>query len=51
VEFFISGSEFKFVGKPYFLSLSLPGEIVDDDRATSKYDVDKGNMSGLCVIV
>ncbi|RKP13508.1 SHQ1 protein-domain-containing protein [Piptocephalis cylindrospora] len=42
VELYIEGDEFKFHLAPYFLRLHLPGRVVEDDRATSSYDVAAG---------
>ncbi|KAF9379577.1 Hsp90 cochaperone shq1 [Podila verticillata] len=45
VDFFVEGQEFKFYLKPYFLRLTFPGNIVEDDRAKATYDVGKGQMT------
>ncbi|XP_061179082.1 protein SHQ1 homolog [Saccostrea echinata] len=41
-EIFIEGDEFRFHSKPYFLRLSLPGNIVENGREKAHYDSDKG---------
>ncbi|KAL3851863.1 hypothetical protein ACJMK2_015564 [Sinanodonta woodiana] len=43
-EIFIEENDFKFYSKPYFLRLTLPGNIVEDGRETAKYDSDKGTF-------
>ncbi|KAG0098921.1 Hsp90 cochaperone shq1 [Podila epicladia] len=45
VDFFVEGQEFKFYLKPYFLRLTFPGNIVEDDRSKATYDVGKGQMT------
>ncbi|XP_076105320.1 protein SHQ1 homolog [Mytilus galloprovincialis] len=44
-EIFIEGNEFRFHSKPYFLRLSLPGNIVEDGREQAKYDADNGSFT------
>lgn len=41
-EIFIEENEFRFHSKPYFLRLTLPGNIVEDGREEAKYDTDNG---------
>ncbi|KAL4226388.1 Hsp90 cochaperone shq1 [Mactra antiquata] len=41
-EIFIEENGFKFYSKPYFLRLTLPGNIVEDGREKADYDVEKG---------
>ncbi|KAI4827813.1 hypothetical protein KUCAC02_031182 [Chaenocephalus aceratus] len=41
-DLFIDGTDFKFYAKPYFLRLSLPGQVVEDGREKAKFDIDKG---------
>jgi protein SHQ1 len=40
----VDGQEFKFHLAPYFLRLNLPGRVVEDDRATSSYDIATGTI-------
>ncbi|XP_050313852.1 protein SHQ1 homolog [Anthonomus grandis grandis] len=44
----IDGNTFLFVCKPYYLRLTLPGEILDDDRLHSTFDTDSGEFSYRC---
>lgn len=39
-EVFMDGQDFRFFSKPYFLRLHLPHELVEDDRASAKYEAD-----------
>ncbi|XP_059096831.1 protein SHQ1 homolog [Tigriopus californicus] len=39
-EVFMADQDFRFFSKPYFLRLHLPHEVVEDDRATAKYEAD-----------
>ncbi|XP_062567775.1 protein SHQ1 homolog, partial [Saccostrea cucullata] len=41
-EIFIEGDEFRFHSKPYFLRLSLPGNILENGHEKASYDSDKG---------
>lgn len=43
VDIFIDGEDFKFFAKPYFLRLSLPGSLIEDERANTKYDAENGD--------
>ncbi|KAL1915970.1 uncharacterized protein VTP21DRAFT_6358 [Calcarisporiella thermophila] len=45
VEFFVDGNEFKFHLRPYFLRLTLPGRVVEDERASASYDVQTGDIT------
>ncbi|RUS24233.1 SHQ1 protein-domain-containing protein [Jimgerdemannia flammicorona] len=45
VEIFVEGNEFKFYLQPYFLRLNLPGNIIEDDRASASYDVASGKVT------
>lgn len=36
----IEDNEFKFYSKPYYLRLTLPGNLIEDGRENAKYDVD-----------
>ncbi|KAI8055450.1 SHQ1 protein-domain-containing protein [Syncephalis plumigaleata] len=45
IDMFIAGDEFKLYVKPYFLRLHLPGNIIEDDRASADYDIVKGNIT------
>lgn len=39
----VDGKELSFYCKPYLLRLTLPGELVDDERISSTYDADAEN--------
>ena len=39
-EIFMDGCDFRFFSKPYFLRLHFPGEIVENDHASAKFDAD-----------
>nr|XP_022299523.1 protein SHQ1 homolog isoform X3 [Crassostrea virginica] len=41
-EIFIEDDEFRFHSKPYFLRLSLPGNIVENGHEKAEYNSDKG---------
>ncbi|PVD38054.1 hypothetical protein C0Q70_00664 [Pomacea canaliculata] len=41
-EFFIEDLEIRFFSTPYYLRLHLPKPVIEDGRASVKYDVDKG---------
>ena len=43
MEFVVDGREFSFFCKPYLLRLTLPGEVVDDERAKGVYDAGQDN--------
>ncbi|KAF9116386.1 hypothetical protein BGX27_003069 [Mortierella sp. AM989] len=45
VDFEVDGTVFKFNVKPYFLRLTFPGNIVDDERATATYNVGAGELT------
>ncbi|KAF9916691.1 hypothetical protein BX616_003115 [Lobosporangium transversale] len=45
VDFEVEGAVFKFNVKPYFLRLTFPGNIVDDERAKATYNVGVGEMT------
>ncbi|KAK9500824.1 hypothetical protein O3M35_002014 [Rhynocoris fuscipes] len=44
-ELVVEGSTLFFYSSPYYLRLHLPGEIIDDENQTGKYDSDKGEFS------
>lgn len=44
-EFDIDGNCFKFYCKPYFLRLTLPGQVIEDGREKASYDCDSGTMT------
>jgi protein SHQ1 len=44
VEIDVQGCDFKFHAYPYFLRLSLPHEVVEDDRSKCSYNVDEGKV-------
>ncbi|XP_014209987.1 protein SHQ1 homolog [Copidosoma floridanum] len=41
----VDGSDFRFYSTPYYLRLNLPGEIVENDASSGKYDCDKGDFT------
>ncbi|KAG0290945.1 Hsp90 cochaperone shq1 [Dissophora globulifera] len=45
VDFEVDGSVFKFNLKPYFLRLTFPGNVVDDERAKATYNVGAGDLT------
>ncbi|KAG5456171.1 MAG: hypothetical protein BJ554DRAFT_4161 [Olpidium bornovanus] len=45
VELAVDGRQVKFHARPFFLSLTLPGEVVEDERASASYDVDEGRFT------
>ena len=48
MEFHVDGKDFHFYCKPYLLKLTLPHEVVDDERAGAEYDVNKENGTVTC---
>ncbi|RKP27568.1 SHQ1 protein-domain-containing protein [Syncephalis pseudoplumigaleata] len=44
IDMFIAGNEFKLYVKPYFLRLHLPGNVVEDERASASYDIAAGTI-------
>ncbi|KAG0219955.1 Hsp90 cochaperone shq1 [Mortierella sp. NVP41] len=45
VDFEVDGPVFKFNLKPYFLRLTFPGNVVDDERAKATYNVGEGELT------
>ncbi|KAF9976360.1 Hsp90 cochaperone shq1 [Actinomortierella ambigua] len=45
VDMFVEGPEFKFYLKPYFLRLTFPGNVVEDERSQATYDMAKGDLT------
>jgi protein SHQ1 len=45
VEIDITGTEFRFYCRPYFLRLHLPGSLVENGKERSRYDIDSGIVS------
>ncbi|KAG0364658.1 SHQ1 protein-domain-containing protein [Gamsiella multidivaricata] len=45
VDFEVDGPVFKFNLKPYFLRLTFPGNVVDDERAKATYNVGAGELT------
>ncbi|KAF8938270.1 hypothetical protein BGZ58_001259 [Dissophora ornata] len=45
VDFEVDGAVFKFNLKPYFLRLTFPGNVVDDERAKAAYNVGAGELT------
>lgn len=48
VQISVNGTEFSFHAQPYFLRLTLPKELIEDGRETSKYDISSGIVT-LCI--
>ncbi|KAI8143646.1 box H/ACA snoRNP assembly protein Shq1 [Fennellomyces sp. T-0311] len=44
VDLHVQGNEFRFFLRPYFLRLSFPGNIVEDDDSVAKYDPSSGQF-------
>ncbi|XP_013084553.2 protein SHQ1 homolog [Biomphalaria glabrata] len=44
-ECFVDDDEFRFYANPYYLRLHFPGKIQEDEKSTSKYDVDTGQLT------
>ncbi|KAJ9073900.1 hypothetical protein DSO57_1011790 [Entomophthora muscae] len=44
VDILAEQDEFRFVVAPYFLRLKLPGNIIEDDRSSAKYDLSTGEF-------
>ncbi|KAI9490919.1 SHQ1 protein-domain-containing protein [Zychaea mexicana] len=44
VDLHVQGSEFRFFLRPYFLRLYFPGNIVEDDDSSAKYDPSSGQF-------
>lgn len=42
-DFFIEGSLFSFYCKPYYLKLTLPGEVLDNEKTRAVYDINENN--------
>ncbi|KAF9951345.1 hypothetical protein BGZ65_006013 [Modicella reniformis] len=45
VDLEVDGAVFKFNLKPYFLRLTFPGNIVEDERSKATYDVGAGELT------
>eukprot|EP01104_Vermistella_antarctica_P018498 TRINITY_DN6880_c0_g1_i1.p1 TRINITY_DN6880_c0_g1~~TRINITY_DN6880_c0_g1_i1.p1 ORF type:complete len:549 (-),score=168.19 TRINITY_DN6880_c0_g1_i1:253-1899(-) len=45
VDFYLFDQEFKFWAKPYFLRLTFPHNIVEDEHAKAVHDVANGNIT------
>ncbi|XP_076313606.1 protein SHQ1 homolog [Tachypleus tridentatus] len=44
-ELFFEGNDFKFFSKPYFLRLTLPGEVNENGNEKATYDAEKGTFT------
>ena len=44
-EFVIDGDEVHFFCAPYFLRLTLPGQVLDNEAAVARYDADDGTLA------
>ncbi|XP_022254832.1 protein SHQ1 homolog isoform X2 [Limulus polyphemus] len=44
-ELFFHGNDFKFFSKPYFLRLTLPGEVKENGNEKATYDAEKGTFT------
>ena len=45
IDFFIENNNFRFSLKPYYLNLYFSNNIIDSERNSSKYDVEKGILT------
>ncbi|KAJ1675993.1 hypothetical protein EV182_000163 [Spiromyces aspiralis] len=45
LEFLVDGDQFTFQVHPYYLRLTFPGDIEEDESCSSSYDVSKGDIS------
>ncbi|XP_066155523.1 protein SHQ1 homolog [Euwallacea fornicatus] len=45
LEIYVEDNVFLFVCKPYYLRLTLPGEILEDENSKSSFDTDSGEFS------
>ncbi|KAI8346209.1 SHQ1 protein-domain-containing protein [Mortierella sp. GBAus27b] len=45
VDIEVTGAVFKFNLKPYFLRLTFPGNIVEDERSKATYDIGAGELT------
>lgn len=41
-DFYIEERTFKFYGKPYFLRLVFPSDLIEDGREKATYDIETG---------
>ncbi|KAJ1974251.1 hypothetical protein H4R35_003700 [Dimargaris xerosporica] len=44
VDIHVEGCQLRFYAKPYFLRLTFPKPIVEDDRSTASYDLGQGDL-------
>ncbi|KAJ1801100.1 hypothetical protein LPJ59_000559 [Coemansia sp. RSA 2399] len=44
IEFDVDGDQFKFFASPYYLRLTFPGNVVEDDRSTASFDAASGDI-------
>jgi protein SHQ1 len=45
MDYYISGPEFKFYAKPYYLRLTFPHMLAEGGNEKTQYDVDKGELT------
>ncbi|XP_013414830.1 protein SHQ1 homolog [Lingula anatina] len=44
-EIFIEENEVKFYSQPYYLCLTLPGNVIEDGRETAQYEAESGSFT------
>ncbi|KAJ2345953.1 hypothetical protein GGF43_005092, partial [Coemansia sp. RSA 2618] len=44
IEFDVEDDQFKFFANPYYLRLTFPGKIVEDEKSTAKFDASSGDI-------
>ncbi|KAJ1662874.1 hypothetical protein IW140_005399 [Coemansia sp. RSA 1813] len=44
IEFDVDGDQFKFFASPYYLRLTFPGNILEDDKSTASFDAATGDI-------
>ncbi|KAJ2401881.1 hypothetical protein GGI23_001105 [Coemansia sp. RSA 2559] len=44
IEFDVDGDQFKFFASPYYLRLTFPGNVVEDDKSTASFDAASGDI-------
>ncbi|KAJ1986443.1 hypothetical protein H4R33_003352 [Dimargaris cristalligena] len=44
IDIHIQDFQLRFFAKPYFLRLTFPGQVVEDDQSTAKYDIAQGEL-------
>ena len=44
MDYYITGAEFKFYAKPYYLRLTFAHPLAEDGSEKAVYDIDKGEL-------